>query len=126
MTSCHVQSNSLERPIPDSDYIRAACKVHLRIICKTPGVSTMSTSTLWGRHAVEKSDIIVLAVEVSGPSAPPAWPTAAAPQTQDMLIVDSVGTLSAYVSYQSSSGSRLVRWPVKAFFDSDPGGGGLS
>ena len=64
MTSCCIQSYGLERPIPD--YIRSVSKVHLRNLCKTPGVSTMSTSTYWGRYAVDKSDIIVLAEERLG------------------------------------------------------------
>ena len=64
MTSCCIQSYGLERPIPD--YIQAACKVHLRNLCMTPGTRTMSTSTYWGRHAVDRADIIVLAARHVG------------------------------------------------------------
>ena len=64
MTSCRLEIFEEDRPIPK--YIRSLCKAQLRRLCMNPKLRRVGTSTYWGREAVDKADIIILAVRRLG------------------------------------------------------------
>ena len=64
MTSCRLEVFREHRPIPK--YIRSLCKVQLRRLCMNPKLRRVGTSTYWGRGAVDKANIIILAVRRLG------------------------------------------------------------
>ena len=49
-------------------HIRSLCKAQLRSLCINPRDRRMGTNTYWGRGAVDRADIIVIAVRRLGVS----------------------------------------------------------